>query len=522
MFISIFRYFLLFFCILGVLVAKTKEQIKSYAPVFEEELLKTKNVYKVPGLAIVIIKDDEVVYKKTMGEKENGKKNDINDETIFQIASTTKTFLVFVIAQLVEEGIVSWDTKVKKYMPEICFKNEEANAELTLLDLITHNIGLPPFAGDSLWHMRFDQLELLKALGELDFKYAFREKYTYQNHMFGLAQLVIEKATGKSISQLFEERIFKPLGMKNASSGMEAIQPKFFGLIKPNFAHPHDIRDGKIYTKPISSRTYLFTGSSGINLSVNDATIWMKFMMNNYSQDGKAYLKPETVEFMRKNFTKCFFSKYESQFHKDRFSDTYYAAGMFKSQYGNNKDDILYGHMGGFNGVRSYFCFIPSQKLGMVILSNLGSMTVSLMPEVIRNVFLDWYFGFSGIDWIEEIYKKNQRYLTKYYNNRMQARLYNPLGARKFDDYKGVYNHKLYGKVDIVEEQGKLFLVYKGKKTLLKHWNGNEFSIKPFELMPTLNDYDICPINFIFEQGKKTKLYIGQMAEGEQIFEKVG
>jgi CubicO group peptidase (beta-lactamase class C family) len=521
MLVSIFRFFLLFFFSFLYLESKTEEQIKDYSSQFDAELKKIKDAYKAPGLAIAVIKNGHVVYKQTFGEKENGKKNPIDSDTVFQVASMSKNFLAFIIAQLIEENVFTWDTPISKYLPELEFDDETANKEATILDLVTHRIGLPPFSGDSLWHASFTQLELLKALKKIPFKQKFREKYTYQNHMFGAASMVVERATGKTIEELFNERIFKPLKMTAASVSLKAVQPRFLGYLKPNFANPHDIRDGKIFTKPLLPHTYLFAGSTGINLSLNDAIIWINFLLNDYKYDGKSFLKPETIKFLYDHKIECAFSEHETQFHKARFSNTSYCVGSFKSQYGQNPKNILYGHMGGFNGVRSYFCIIPSEKLGIVILSNFGSMSVSLMPEIIRNTFLDWYFDFEKIDWIEEIYKRNQSYLGNYHKNRMNNRLYNPTSAKSYSDYKGKYTHPLYGEVNIIEDEKKLYMTYKDKKILLTHWNGNEFSIRSFDLSPTLNDYDLCPVVFIFEPNKKQKIYIGQMMEGVQTFEKV-
>lgn len=521
MFISIFRFFLFFFSVCFVLEAKTKEDIKKYIPVFEKEIQKIKETYRAPGLAIAIIKDNEIVYQQTFGEKENGKKNPIDGDTVFQIASTTKTFLTFVLAQLVEEGVLSWDTPISKYLPELVFHNETAHKDATILDLVTHRMGLPPFSGDSLWHMGYEPIELLKTLRKIPFKFGFREHYTYQNHLFGAASVIIERVTNKKIDQVFQERIFKPLGMKNASATLKAIQPSLFGFIKPNFAYPHDIRDGKVFTKPLTNHMYLFTGSSGANLSLNDAVIWLQFLMNNYTYKGKQFLKPETVAFLQSPHVACTFSDHETQFHKERFSNTHYCVGFFKSQYGCDKDNILIAHMGGFNGVRSYIGFIPSQNLGLVMLSNYGSMNISLMPEAIRNTFLDWYFDLPTLNWIELIYQKSRSYIAKYQQTRMQNRMYNPTAARNLKEYVGTYTHNLYGNVIIKIENSTLTMSYRGKTIPLTHWNGDEFSIKPFDLSPSLNDYDFCPIYFITDKEGNRKMYIGQLYEGSPTFDYV-
>ncbi|MDP2193585.1 MAG: serine hydrolase domain-containing protein, partial [Alphaproteobacteria bacterium] len=153
--------------------AKTKEEINDYLPRFEEKLKKIKDDYRAPGLAIAIVKDNEVIFQKTLGVKENGTTDPINEDTIFQIASNTKVFLAFVIAQLVEEGVLSWDTPVHKYIPELVLSNKEAQEKITLIDLLTHRIGLPHFTGDMMWHLRFSPIELINSLRHIQFKYGF-------------------------------------------------------------------------------------------------------------------------------------------------------------------------------------------------------------------------------------------------------------------------------------------------------------------------------------------------------------
>lgn len=517
-----FRIILFFFFAVLSLDAKTKDDIKRFIPLFEAQIQKIKDEYRAPGLAIAIIKNGEVVYTKTTGVKDNGADAPINEETVFQIASSSKMLLTFVIAQLVEEKVLSWDTPVHNYIPELELSDKTANEKITLIDLITHRVGLPPFTGDMMWHLNFSPIEFIKSLKYVKFKAPFREKYAYQNSMFALAGIMVERATKKSIEQLFSERIFKPLNMEQSSVGMDALKPKFFGFKKANFAFPHDIRDGKVYTKPLMPHMYNFPGSSGVNLSIKDAAKWLNFLMNDYTYKGKQYLTKETIDFLRSPKTVANISDHDLQFAKERFSKTAYDIGIFESQYGPNQQNKLYAHMGGFNGVRSYFGFIPSENIGIVILSNYGSMRVSLMPEVIRNTFLDWYFGFKGVNWLERIHGTEVKWRSDNKNHRILNRLHYPTAPRNFDEYTGVYEHKIFGNVTVDHKDGKLTVMYRGKNIPLTHWNGDEFMMKPYSLDESYNDYDVCPVYFQLDGTGQFKLYIANMSEGmSPYFEKV-
>ncbi|CAO5676124.1 MAG: D-aminopeptidase [Holosporales bacterium] len=515
-----FKVSLSYLFLIAALFCKTKEAVKDYMPTFEKKIIQIKDAYKAPGVGVAIVKDGEIVFEKAWGTKENGKNAPIDNDTVFQIASLSKTFLTFVIAQLVDEGVLTFETKVADILPELQFEKEDVQKNLTVLDLLTHCLGLPPFAGDTLWHLDFSPKELLGALKHVPFKHKFRERYTYQNHMFGAASLLVERVTKKTIAQLFDERIFKPLGMKNASVGIEPLQAGFFGLSQKNVAKPHDIRDGKIYTKDFSPKTYLFPGSSGVNLSIKDAAIWLKFVMDGYKHNGKEFLKEKTVTYMQTPKVPCHFSDHDLQFSPHRFSKSSYDIGLFESQYGPDPKNIWYGHMGGFNGVRSYMGFMKSQNVGLIVISNYGSMNVSLMPEVIRNFFLDWYLDLKNINWLDEITATSNKWIGQYNNNRIQNRLSNPVSARNSKDYVGTYTHPLYGKIKIEEDGKNLKLFYRDKTVTITHWNENEFSLKPYELASTYNDYDLCTVYFSFNPKEKVRMYIGQMFEGQKYFEK--
>ncbi|PIZ33746.1 MAG: hypothetical protein COY39_01700 [Alphaproteobacteria bacterium CG_4_10_14_0_8_um_filter_37_21] len=518
---TFFRIILFFFFLFLSAEAKNKADIQRFCPLLEEKIKKIKDDYRAPGLAIALIKNNEVIYTHTTGVKENGTDTPINNETVFQVASTSKLLLTFVIAQLVEEKVLSWDTPVHKYVPELEFSDKTANEKITLIDLLTHRVGLQAFTGDMMWHLHFSPTELIKSLKHIKFKSCFREKYAYQNSMFAIAGIMVERATQKSIEQLFNERIFKPLNMEQASVGMDALKPKFFGFKKANFAFPHDIRDGKVYTKPLMPHMYYFPGSSGVNLSIQDAAKWLIFSMNDYTHNGKQYLKKETIDFLRSPKSTATISDHDLQFAKERFSKTSYDIGIFESQYGPSDKTKLYAHMGGFNGVRSYFGFIPSENIGIVILSNYGSMRVSLMPEVIRNTFLDWYFDLKGIDWLERIHGTELKWRSEHKNHRTLNRLHYPTAPRNFNDYTGVYTHKIFGNATIEHKDGKLIVQYKGKNIPLTHWNGDEFDMKPYHLDESYNDYDVCPVYFYLNTQGQFKLYIGNMSEGvSPYFEK--
>lgn len=489
---NIFVKFLSFFFFFVFCEAKTIKDVQKILPKLEEYTEKSLKEWVAPGCAVAIVKDGKIIYAKGFGVQKHGSEDPIDENTVFQVASLSKTFLVAMIGKLVDDGVLNWDDKVTKYMPELILSDDDILQDLTILDLVTHRSGLKPFSGDSFWNLGFSQGELIRALRHIPITKKFREEYTYQNHMFSIASHVVEHVTGESIADLFRKHFFKTLSMKTASVGIDRIKRKFWQIFwKNNVASPHDVRDGKIYTKPLTDEMYLFPGCSGVNASVRDMAKWLIFQMNGMKNAGEEIIKSETVDFMRTPKVSVIPRENDMQFPASRFFDISYTAGWFRQKYGTSQNNIeFYSHMGAFNGMRSYVLFSPKEKLGVVILSNFGSMRVSLLPEGIRSYFLDLYLGLKPKDWTQEIYTINADIRKKNRNYKHMQRMQFPRAKNKDSYYVGFYENDAYGKIEVSRDPIGLFFKYRSRTVRLNHWNDNSFEVKGYELSQTYSDYD--------------------------------
>lgn len=113
---------------------------------------KAQKQWNVPGLAVAVVKDGEVLLSKGYGTLEEGKKEKVNGETLFAIASNTKGFLSSAIATLVAEGQLNWDDKVKKHLPYFEMYDPYVTNDITIRDLLCHRAGLGTFSGDAIWY----------------------------------------------------------------------------------------------------------------------------------------------------------------------------------------------------------------------------------------------------------------------------------------------------------------------------------------------------------------------------------
>lgn len=495
------------------------QDIQSILPAFEKNIQSSMQKWEAPGVAVVIVKDGQVVYEKAFGVLEVGKEKTINEHTVFPIASLTKTFLATLIAQLVDEGKLKWDDLVTKYLPDFSLSDPDITKKLTIRDLISHRSGLRAFSSDRVWYAGGNQDEIINSLSKQHFKTPFRQDYAYQNHLFGIASLIVEKITGQTIHDLFTKRFFEPLEMKDSSVGLEAIEQKkglfttllttireFFGLCVPkNVALPHYTLDDKVVSIPIPSQMYVFNGSTGINASTHDMSKWLLFNLNNCAVNGKQLVSKENCAELRKSNISATNLKFNDlQFPGTRVRNVHYGMGWFLYEYGINEKKVnVIGHMGGFSGVRGLTFLIPEHNLGVTILSNFGAMRVSLMPEALRSTFLDLYLDLPKHDWDQEITQvmKNIRDDNKEFM--IKERQQNPRPCKDLTAYEGEFENEQYGKIKITLKNDKLCLAYRSREILLNHWNGDEFNFAGNELALAYSGTDEGHIEFGFQKSRQ-------------------
>ena len=144
-----------------------------------------RKIYNVPGLAIAIVKDGQIVLNKGYGVLRENKKDKVDEQTLFAIASNTKAFVSSALATLVYEGKLNWDDKVKKHLPYFELYDPYVTSEVTVRDLLCHRVGLGTFSGDAIWYKsELSAEEVIKLTKNVPQDFSFRSGYGYSNLMF--------------------------------------------------------------------------------------------------------------------------------------------------------------------------------------------------------------------------------------------------------------------------------------------------------------------------------------------------
>lgn len=415
-------------------------------------------VFKVPGAAVAVIENGKIVHLKGYGVRSIATNEPVDENTIFQMASVSKTFTATLAATLVQAGKFGWDTPIFNVLPEFRFPTDYGTRWITMRDLLAHRTGWPQFTGDMLDNLGYDRPEILHRLRYLEPACSLREWPNYSNPGFFVAGEVCARADGGTWNTALENRVLKPLGMTRTFASMKAID-------RPNSSANHGLVDGKIaLIEPSDQDTMGAAG--GVTSTAADLAKLLLMYVN-----GDSILKPETIEdvFERAISAKPSFTE------QPPISDTtgfYYGMGVGSFDWA----DVRVIEKGGaLAGVRTIIIVVPEKKAAIAVLSN---MNLTAFPEAVRAFWLAKLMNRNLDQAIEAITKTSAAMMTMMDVPPAPANP-KPFGGT-IDGILGVYENDLYGRMEIVRQGSDLKVLggpakHPGK---LRHLDGGLFGLK--------------------------------------------
>lgn len=360
----------------------------------------TMKTFNVPGIAVGIIKNGKLVLAKGYGVSNINTNQKVDANTMFGIASNSKAFTASALAILVDEGKINWDDKVIKYLPDFKMYNDYVTNEFTIRDLLTHKSGLGLGAGDlMIWPdgHDFTPKDIVKNIQYLKPVSGFRTKYDYDNLLYVIAGEVIEKNSGKSWCDFVEERIMKPIGMKNSAASWNRLKDT------TNVIVPHVPTNGKLEVVKRYTNT-IFDAAAGLYASVNDLSQWLIFQMNRGNFDGKQIISekqlfetwtPQTILPNRIQIGNPYATHFRS-----------YGLGW---QLTDINGKLQVSHTGGLDGIVTQTIMFPYEKLGIIVLTNQQNGTAF---TVISNTIKDSYLGLPKFDHLAHLSQERKQKKT--------------------------------------------------------------------------------------------------------------
>ncbi|WP_286828127.1 MULTISPECIES: serine hydrolase domain-containing protein [Kordiimonas] len=343
-------------------------QAAGLIPDFEKEFLNEVETNKVPGAAYAIIKGGRVVAVKVYGTRAVDADLPVTSQTVFRLASVSKTFAADLAAILAKEGKLDLEAPVTKFVPALEFKSNGFANKVKLKHLLSHSAGITPNAYDNMledgWALdkivpRFDRIEPMCQPGDC---------YGYQNILFSLIEPAIEQATGKSYPSLVESRLLKPLGMQHASLGLEAY------LSTANRAEPHIFTRRNGWIRVMVDRNYYRVApAAGVNASIEDLAKWVVAQMG-YND---AVLPTPVLEMVTEKRVDTS-RELRRRGWRGKLTDAHYGFGW--RIYAVDGHDVVL-HAGGVKGFRTFVSYSKDLDLGFAIMANAQTSAVERLSS---------------------------------------------------------------------------------------------------------------------------------------------
>jgi len=310
-----------------------------------------------PGLAVSIVRGDEIILARGYGVLENGKNVPVDKDTVFAIGSNTKFFTATALALLADEGTLSLDEPLTSYLPQLRFSDPYLFTELTLRDALSHRSGLQ--RADLAWYVNpgNTRLDTLAMIQNLSLERSFRSGFLYNNFMFLAAGQTIPAVTGQSWDGFIEARLFQPLQMTRSNTNIVDL----VGM--SNVAVPHSLVDGKAVPIPRYNLDQM-APAGAINSSVSDMAQWCRLQIGDGQLDDKQIIPEKVINEVRKPHTLVSLA---GEGHV-RTIHAAYGLGILRQNYGPGH--VAYWHNGGIDGMLSSFTFVPDSELCVVVLTN--------------------------------------------------------------------------------------------------------------------------------------------------------
>ena len=335
--------------------------------------------YRLPGLALGVVRDGEVIYTRTAGETIAGSGQRIDSSTLFKIASNSKAMTTGVLARLVDAGKLHWEDPVTRYLPQFRMHDPWVTREMQVRDLLLHNSGLREGAGDLMFWPEpnlFTRADVIAGLAHLKPQRSFRSHYDYDNLMYVVAGEVAAAAAGTSYEELVRRELFEPLQMTRCQAG--GFQRDVLG----NVAQPH-MREGDgnvvIRQDPETIPVSTSAAAGGIRCSLDDMLKWMAMWLDADSQ----WLTPAQRQAVWTPHMPMPLSARQRRWDGSRFNAYGYGWRL------SDVDGVLrVAHTGTLAGMYSAVTLLPEKNSGFVFMINGdGSEARVVLNEMLVKLF---------------------------------------------------------------------------------------------------------------------------------------
>ncbi|WP_420749445.1 serine hydrolase [Rhodococcus sp. O3] len=417
----------------------------------------------IPGMAVAVVHDGETVYAKGFGVRAAGSDEPVDADTVFQLASMSKSIGATVVAQQVGAGVVGWDDPVIEHLPAFALAEPYVTEHVTVGDLYAHRSGLPDHAGDDLEDLGYDRAQILERLRLLPLS-PFRITYDYTNFGVTTAAQAVADAAGADWTDLSQRVLYEPLGMNSTSSRFDDF------TARDNRAPGHMLVDGEYVAREVRDPDEQ-SPAGGISSSVNDVAKWLTMLLADGQFEGRTVIEASALQ-------PALSPQVVSRAPATPDSrGGFYGYGFNVGTLASGRTSV--GHAGAFAlGAATAFTAVPSADVAIVTLTNAAPIGV---PDTLNAEFVDLVqFGEIRENWAGLYEKAYSTYADPKGSLVGQAPPTDPAPAKPLDEYAGVYDNPYFGPARIDQRDGSLVLTIGpvGQTYPLTHWDGDVFTFE--------------------------------------------
>lgn len=433
-------------------------------PGLTEMIEKQMKEWYIPGCAVGVIKDDRVIFMKAFGYRDIEKELPVTTKTIFPVASCTKSFTALTAFMSIEDSLIKLDQPVKEYLPGFQMHDENATERATLRHFLAHRSGLGPnsimpyltgCSGEDV----FDRLCYFEPSGEIG------KRLEYSNLGYAMAGLIVGKVNGIRWEDYVRQSIFKPIGISDGCFTKDEIRNS--GDFAQGYVNFFDVQP-----VPIEDRRMIaYAPAGGIAINIEDMLKWLRFNLNEGRAGRKQLVTPEDHRAMYESVTKLSWPD-DSLWTKQSI-----AYGWMNELYRGHKS-IYHGGLG--DGFISRVSFLPEEKMGVVVLTNLYYQH---FEQVITYEIYDMLLGVPvsnhherNIELVSGAEKSFRDYYNSFWNN-----IPDSLKGLPAELVVGQYSNPLFGQVTIYEDGGNLSVSFDSGLTVpLRPYSEDSFATECF------------------------------------------
>lgn len=417
----------------------------------------------LPGMAVAVVQGERLIYAKGFGVRQVGTQDAVDADTVFLLASVSKSVGATVVAHQVGLGQVAWDTPMRRLLPWFALSDPATTAQLTVADLYAHRSGLPDHAGDLLEDLGFDRRQVLEHLRYLPLA-PLRTKYAYTNFGITAAAEGVATAAGMDWSSLSAQALYRPLGMLSTSSRSADFEAR------ANRAVGH-VQVGGRWTQGIPRQADVQTPAGGVSSSVNDMAKWLSMLLGRGTYAGQRVVDAAALQ-------AALSPQMQSSPAQGGRPAQYYGYGFNVGHTAAGR--AVYSHSGAFAvGAATSFVVLPGAGVAIIVLTNGVPLGI---PETLCMQFIDLVeHGRIEKDWWAAYSTAFAGMLDPSGTLVGVPRPSQPKPSEPLASYAGTYLNDYHGPLQLSERDGALSFTLGpvGQVYALTHWDGEVFTFFP-------------------------------------------